>query len=453
MVDAKVQDLAGLSRDVARAAAALARWQTTLADAPELAADDDPFAGVRHVSGKSTRDELGALAPSAAELALRDGLRRWVTAFVGVRIGLPDEVAIAREALVERGHFEGEPPRLARFADVWRAIPQAQTAAEVDLWLRAAAEAAPPVAAAIRKRSERRAEVARRLDLPHSWGLWVDTPPGAMQAAAWGVLDATEDLARTVRRETVGRDVSAAAILHAAVARDAGEGWPARPTTHWFEDAFGEGPKELPIRMPALPRPLGASSFARALEMFGFATRLAMAPTAMPFALSHDPASVSAHRFGLVFGALAANVEFQVRVLRLGRRSALAQARTLARVALLEARTEAARVLLGDDAAFAPADLFDEIGARLFEKPLPRRLRGAWPAPRRDAPARFIALLQALGMTNALRNRFDVDWFRNPRAWSHLRESTSGPAFEPIDETSLEPAARALGRTFSEAFG
>jgi hypothetical protein len=241
--------------------------------------------------------------------------------------------------------------------------------------------------------------------------------------AAHRWLDQSDDHARALRRgeESQGGAADAASVLHAAVARSAGDGWPARLTARWFDDVFGPGPRGLPIRIAALPRTLGASSFARGLVAFGRAVRDAATPRSLPFAVARDPWHAEEHRLGHAFGALAADPEFYVRSLGTGRRTAAAQARTVAATALLESRLQAARVLLGDDAAFAPADAFDELTARVFGAQLDRRLRGAWPASRDDDPERFTALFAAQALRETLRDRFDVDWFRNPRAWEYLR--------------------------------
>jgi hypothetical protein len=464
MADVAVEDLLALNREVARAARALDRWRADVAAEAAHAVDAaqaadaasepiDPFQGVRRASAKSTWDALGALNASALDAPLRDALRRWVAALLLARIGLSDESARARAAAARSVRLEGDAPREESWATLWRSVVSARTADEARRWLAAGAPAAEALAAPARERAARRAEASRRLGHEHPWTAVAGVAPAAVRSAAMRLLDATEDVGRHALREALGREADAGSAIHLAVAREAGHGWPAHLTKRWLEDVMGSAAARLSLRLPALPPPLGAASFARALRVFGRAARLGVAPAAGPFALAREPAFVAAHRWGAVFGALPAEPDFQTRVLGLSRRLSSAQARVLARTALLEARFEAARTLLSDDAAFAAADAFDELGARVFGAPLDRRYRGAWPAARDDDPAPLLGLLGALAQREELRERFDVDWFRNPRAWAHLRADAARPAFEPLDEKSLPDRAAALGRAFEQALG
>jgi hypothetical protein len=460
MADADVQDLFALDREASRGWAALERWRQALAHDPEAFADEQPLESVRRVTGKSTWDALGALAPSAVDVPLRDGLRRWVYALMQARIGREEDVAWARAASDARGRYEGERARLVSWRDAWSGVATSRTSTEAGLWLEAAAEAAAPLAAIVRSRAERRVEVARRLGLEHPWSPYIGLPPAAIRRLALQVLDATDELSRAVWREELGADVGAAVVLHAAMGRRASHGWPSRITGHWIEDTVAPGGRGVRVELPAFPAAVGAASFSRALRAFGFAVRSSAdsagsARTAL-FSLAREPAFVAAHRLGWVFGALPADADWQQRTLGVGRRTALAQARVLARTALLEARLQAARVLLGDDAVPVTRDLFDEVAVRLFGAPLDARLCGAWPAPREDEPARLLALLQARPLSADLRDRFDADWYRNPRAWAELRALASVPAHESIDPSSLaalESGAQALARALEEALG
>jgi hypothetical protein len=475
MGDAGVHDLAALDRDVARGWSALGRWRRALASDPDAHADETPLEAVRNVAGKSTWDALGATAtattattttttdprsaPARAaptmvsmDASLRDGLRRWVYALLQARLGRDGEVAWARAASDARTPFEGDPPRLVGWREAWRGVVAARGVGEARLWLEAAADAGPRLAAVDAERARTRVEAARRLGFAHPWDALAPAPRDALRPAAARLLDATEDLARDLRRRRFATDARAADVMHDAVAREAGAGWPARLTARWLHELFGAGVRGLRIDLPPLPATLGAASFARALGAFGHAFAVAAASDSpAPFAITHEPWDVRAHRAGYVFASLAADPELYVRALGVGRGAAQAQARALAWVALLEARLGAARLLLGDDAAPAPADLFEELGARLYGAPLDRRLRGAWPRARDDEPARFAALVQTRAAVDDLRERFDVDWFRNPRAWTELRAAHAGPARETTDGEALLAAAAALARGLQEA--
>jgi hypothetical protein len=452
MADLGVQDLFGLSRDVAAAAAALARWRSGLAVDPEGQAAVDPFEGLRRMAAKSTWDRLGELSASAADEPLRAGLRRWVLSFVQARIAGVDDLALARESARPLGHFEGERPRRVSWREAWRGVVVASSPAEARLWLAAAADAGPSLAPIARLRAARRLEVARRMGLAHPWEEVVPLGLSPLRASAARVLDRTDDLSRAVFRESLGGEDGAAAILHAVVAREAGDGWPAHLTPRWFEETFRGAAPRLALELPALPPALGASSFARALCSFGFAVRVASVRASTPFAIARDPAFLGAHRLGLVFGALVTDPQFHVRALGVGRRVASGQARLLARTALFEVRLSAARILLGDGVP-SGRDAFDEIGARLFGAPLDPRLHGAWPAAREDEPARWVAVVQAPALRREVCERFDTDWFRNPRAWAHLRSQGAALAHEAVDEASVEPGVDALVRGFENALG
>jgi hypothetical protein len=446
-------DLLGLDRDVARAARSLERWRSEGAARPDDDEPVDPFEGVRHVASKSTWDALAAAAPSALDVPLRDALKRWVAAFLLARLNLGDEITLARASAEPVVAFDGDPPRLETWHGLWRAIAASRTAAEARRWLQAGAGATAPLAEVNRRRAARRVEAARRLGAEHPWSLATGVSAGAVRAAASRLLDATEDIARASRREALGGSSDAAAVIHLAVGRDAGDGWPAHLTPRWVDEAVGAAASGLKVALPPLPPALGAASFARALRLFGRRLRLASSPASLPFGLRREPAFVAARRSGDVFGALVAEQEFHARVLHLAHRRAAAQARVLARTALVEARLEAARTILADDARFAPADTFDELTTRAFGAPLDLRYAAAWPSPRDDDPAAFLGLVGAQALRQTLRERFDVDWFRNPRAWAHLRASSAAPAFEPTDEAALLAGAEALGRAFEQALG
>jgi hypothetical protein len=450
-----VDDLAALDGDVARAHAALERWRAAMARDPTAHRDEDPLAPFRSVAGKTTYDALCALQPAATEVPLRDALVRWVGALTQARVARPIEVELARAANDEVARLRLEPPRVVSWREAWRGLLRSGSRLEADAWLGAAEERAPTIARIGRERAERRVEVARRLGIHHPAALATRVPRSALSSAAASFLDSSDDLSAAVlgeaRTDRAAHPSPADAIL-VALAKDAREGWPARLSPRWIEELFGALARGAKLELPALPPPLGAASFARALGTFGWAFRLAGCAPGMPFALALDPEPTDAHRFRLVFSALATSTAFQRRSLGTGARAAAAQARSLARTALFAARYAAARFLLTDDVRPASGALFEELTTRLFTAPLPPAFAGAWPRAQDDDTARTLALFTALPLANALVERFDSDWFRNPRAFDYLRALASAPAYD--DRAELDAgSSRALAKAFEEALG
>jgi len=451
--DAHVTDLFSLDREVARGAAGLARWRRELARDAEVAGEEAPLEVVRRVTGKATYDALGLLAPSLADVSLRDALRQWVVALLLARVLHDEDVELAKARGDARGRFAGEPPALVSFQQACRSVASGRTVAEVRLWLAAAAECGPALAEIARRRADKRLEAVRRLGLAHPWETVVPAKHAALRSAAERLLDATQDLSDAVLAPLLRDGQGPAAVLHAAVGREAGEGWPSRLGERWLHERFGAMLQGLRPVLPVLPEALGASSFARALGAMGFAVRDACVGKATPFVLGRDPGSRASHRLGAVFASLAGDVEWQTRALGLGRRVAGAQARVLVRTALVHLRLSAARLLLGDEAGFAPRDRYDELGVRVLGAKLDARLLGAWPAARDDEAARFVAMLEAHALAATLRDRFDVDWVRNPKAWAHLRAVSSLASREPVEAPSLDAAVTSLARALETVVG
>ena len=448
MGDAALHDLRDVSRDVARVVDRWVRWRAALAHAPESAADEDPFSSARYVSGKATYDALAARATSTSELPLRDGLRRWVYALMQARITRDLDVERARATVAANGRFEGKAPRLVSFRESIRGLVEARSEEEASLWLRAAEAAAPKLASIGRERARRIVEVSHRAGRDESLDVAIDVQHAAMRSAARALLAQTDDIASSSRRG------SPCTTILDAVARDAPDGWPARLTGNWLEELFGGLATGLTVRLPKLPHVLGASSFARALYAFGHSLRVAANERGVPFAVAHEAQFIAAHQHGYVIAALTADAEFQRVALHTARHVAMAQARVLARTALLEVRLQAARWLLADARDYASKGAFEELSARIFGQPLAEALAGAWPSPRDDESARLVGLLTSAPFARELVERFDVDWYRNPRAAVELRlraAMTTGAA--PASAEELLAGAAALARAFEDALG
>lgn len=459
-------DLFALDRDVRRASERVTRFAEMLRtkEGREAARSFDPFAGLRHTAGQTTYRSLEAAKPSILDLPLRAGLLRWVYELLQARIGqeLTVDDADAAHTIDERiarpsmARANDDPAVFTTYAEACVGILSAPDPSRASIALDRAGELASRVAAPRKERRERRFEVARRLGLSHPSGLVTPTPRGTLVAMARSLLDRTEAIAAEILKDARRKQEvpwTAASAMHLALARHAGEGWPAHLGSRWLSDVFGAlSVRPLDLRLvPKLAAPLGASSFLRAAAAWGFAVRTAGAPRSLPFALARDPYPISAHRFGFAFAAALVEPTFQRKTLGLPARLAASQCRALGTTMLLSARTLAMRFLLGDE--HTDPGTFEELGVRVFGAPLPPSMRDAWPEPRIDEEARFVALLTADAFVRDLRSRFDEDWFRNPRAGVHLASIASGPAFleETLDASSDVVAP--LARSFEEGLG
>lgn len=441
-----------LDARVRAAARVLERWRRSLRGDPDGAAEG-VLEAYRDVAVRGT---YGALVESSSpgDAQLREGLAEWVHALLQARVGAEYERAVALAAAERSVPSPVEPTGLASYRDAWRGLLTAPSRDMAVRW-RAVLEArGPAIAAAVRVHSERAHEIALRLGRSSAWAL-PEIAPNGVVAAAVVLLAGTEELARATLKEALARGGEAGGaqlvdVPRLALATDARDGWPAQLRVRWLEELFSPLVRGLSLELPPLPEALGAASFARALGSFGAAFRRA-ASAQLPFAVGQSPAFVDAHTFGYAFASLTTSDTWARSVLGTSRAVARDQARALARSALLEARLAAVRVLCDRSATGHPAAEFAELAERFFGAPVPRELAGAWPLPCFDDAARFVGLLRSVAMTAELVERFDADWFRNPRALTELRSRASSPARVPIGD--LADAARVLAARFEQELG
>ncbi|MBX3210681.1 MAG: hypothetical protein KF850_01465 [Labilithrix sp.] len=475
-------DPSAVDRRVADAARAVERGRAELAtrEGREEARARDVFGPLRDVAGQSMFAALRALEPGPLHAPHRDALLRWVHELLQVRVawelGLDEADALhapdpalasprARDRALasDRGPVLDEGPA-ATFDEARRALIEAPSANAADVALGRLAELAAPVAAVRKELRARRFEAARRLGLDHPWALATDRGASDLEALARAVLDATEPLARELHKDARRRGApvragtpagSAAAFVADGFARDAEEGWPARLGARWLEDVFRELAPRAP-RVAKLPTARGGASFLRAAHQWGFALRLGAVARSLPFALARDPYPVEAFVVGGALAAAVAGRPFAKRKLGLPARGADAHARALARVLFATLRTSAATLLAGVRDPVREDEL-EELTARLFGAPLPRDLAAAWAlggfagSARVDAPARFVAAVRTHGVARGLVDRFDEDWFDNPRAGAHLASIGAGPPWQG-DVPDAE-VTRDIARSFEEALG
>jgi hypothetical protein len=449
------RSLQAMDRDVGRADAAWASWSVRLGTKATDAQDEDPLAPWRHVAGARAYESLSALAPSAADEPWRSGLARWVYELTQRRVSQDLRVGWMVAADDPSAHLHVDRPSSISYRQAWKRAVTENEPKVVAACLDAAAERGDALRSFARREAERRVEVASRLGLAHPYALATTMPHKALRGLALEILEATADLASDSRRRNKRGSSAPDAVdaLIAAKVPDAREGWPPRLTVRWLEELFGELGKGLPLRV-AVPSAVGASSFARALGAFGQAFRGAGPSPSLPFVLARDPFPVDAHRFGLVFAALPASEAFQRRCLGNVTRVAQSQARLLAEGVLFAVRAIAVRAVLVDEMEPAAPDFFEHVTASLFGAPLPRGLAGAWPRAAFDEWTRVLALVTAAPLAEELVDRFDEDWFLNPRAVPYLRARASAPARDPADmEAPPKAAVRHLAARLEQALG
>ena len=449
----EIEDRVAVDRAICAARTQLDRWRRASWLDPSSAAHRNPWPAHRAIAGKTTYDALAKLDASAHEKPLIAAFRAQVMQLTIARVSFEVDLELARAANEPTGVVRLEAARQVSWRGAIEGILTAPSG-HAGAYLAALALCAPRVASAAHARSERRQEAAKRLGEPDVDARFV---PGARfaRAGARALLDATEDLtADVVRRELSKSDglhdrPRPEAVVGVALARAAASGWPSRMRARWLEELFGAHLHGLSLDIE-LPRFVaGASSFARALEAFGFAFGRSVARSSSFFSLADDPYASSAHATGALFGSLAHSGVFQRRGLGLGAPDAEKNRRSLAFSALFEARVRAARILLSS--AAASRALFEEVTFRVFRSPLDADLLGAWPIAQDDELARFVAALRAPLLVRSFVERFDEDWFKNPRAFESLRHATFHvDAFE--SDADAEAAATENARQCARAF-
>ena len=401
----------------------------TAALTPPLEIDWEDY---RHVSGRTALQELAEESPSA----LRDARMAWVTWLTATRISQP-----AVRGLFEARAREKTPVHLRREVEmtepeIVRALVAAQSPGEARSLYEAWPEVAGRLAGDERRVRDVRREAFHRLGIDDVSQRLLGLPERDVTTAAERFLSSSRDLLRAC----VPDEPEWPLALDVRLARAATEGWPAHLT--WRTAAELLPGLTLARNLPEPPRALGGASFARALATLGATFRRACEERSVPFVLREPPLFVDAHRTGQLFAALAQEPAFHARILGLMPGRAKDQAHILRVALFLGARTLALRVALASPGADVEA-----LSALALGAPLPRGLRDVFPRVQEDDAAELVALLTMLGRYDALRAREGDDWFRNPKAFSTLRDMVQ----EPIKVDKLDPAP--LVRRFEEQLG
>jgi hypothetical protein len=420
-----------LDREVRVGAERWRRWRRALRRG---AVSERPF-GDSTRFGKTLFDEVRELPDG---FPVRAGLVRWVVRLAEQRIDAP---WLAREASLLRAerHPVREPVE-GRFTlqEITRAALVGKDAAA---WHRARIRALPALAAHRKQLWQRRQEIAERLGLASPDELELPHPALYGEAEAW--LAATDDPVR----QFVDRGM--AAFVESALARPAGDGWPARMGADTFVDLLGQRDwfRSVALEPGPLPARLAPMSFPRALARVGAAWHVALAPSDQPFVLAQDPYGPWVWRSGALWALLACQPAFLRRQLGLAPHRAVEHERCLALGVLQSTRLLAVRCLTRSAALRGGATFTDRAGALLFrwlgEELEPDLLLGLTRL-RIDDAQRLAGWFLAARRLRELVERYDEDWFRSPRAVEELREEARLLRSTPADGDALAAGRQEL---------
>ena len=465
-------DLFSLDRKIALAARALDGWRGDLAVDPRFD-DDDPIGQWKELASKTTIEAIAksTLAPismtppmllSSGEVAaealsatldplatLRPAAASWCAHLLiarGLREATAARAAAARDDLDSDSY--GRPTSLRAML---RALARPRQAGGVPEGRAAAAieDLAPQLLDSIVDEESRRRESADGLGVLGKCCRDVDA--GAVECAE-ALLTQTDDeaadlLAHGLRM--IGREKKGATwidVLAVRRAADVAEGWPNALTARWLAE-LSRGTElfaglQLDVRVDAgrlgpradhaclrLTPPTGAWTFARGLYAVGVALRIHGRDAKAPYASHTVPHDRRPFVVGEAFLALASTAVFHARARGVARIKAEASARRLETTRLLERRHLALRVCLG--AALAEnrrtfLERFEALAPRAIGAETPRALATLLGAPGPTGPADDAARLQAIDegalLAKELVDRFDVDWWRNPKAAGWIRD-------------------------------
>jgi hypothetical protein len=433
-------DLFGLDRDVRRAAAQERAWLRRLRADAASASAEPWFEPVRHVTTRTTFEAISGLP---AGDPFREPLRRWIYRLALTRIAQP-AMAFAAGARQERQPNLPLPdPGEHSPRDLVHRVLAEREPRRRALWLEGLEGLAPPVASAERELREAQIEIGARLGVGDGSVFW-PCEPGTLRQAASELLERTEDLASSFFAPQ--KDWSG--LVGSLVARDVPGVWPGGSLLRWMVEMFRATPllEGITLDLGPLPQVLGAASLARAFARFGAAYGRSAPATGPTFVHAHDPFELGPLRRGALFAALFAEPAFLRQKIELSPKAARGAAFDLGRTLLASLRLDAARTLA--DLPLLRASEAQERIQEAVKVNVPLGLFGVMPRPVARAPFTFLAALLARADAEVLRDRFDHDWFRNPEALRHLRQTDAAP-FEPkLPADALAGAAARVAAWF-----
>jgi hypothetical protein len=370
---------------------------------------------------------------------LRSQLLRWTYFLLDARVHVPWESAEA-DLVYRRSHYVKE-PRDGSFslAELTGLALDGRSGAP-SLWWRQRARFEGELSDHRKQLFLRREEVAERAQFGDIGAFFNPLKDGARPTdLAEHVLKQTRDAAESQW------DSGFSAFVEAAQAKEASEGWPARLAPDSLRELFGQSVlfRGVSVALPSLPERRNPMSFVRAAALLGTDLSRRLAPRDLPFVIAHDPHDLPGRRFGDLLALWAMSGPFFRRRLKLSPSQTHEALRSMRRAQVCHVRLLALKVLVRDLARSSA--LTEKWGALTFafcrEELPPTAALARFEVPD-DSAACLVAHLSALGAAQQLMDRYDEDWYENPRAQEELRDEARRPAFSQISlaecETGLE---------------
>lgn len=403
---------------------------------PAAATMLDPYA--RH-AWVSRRDTLEALREREHDLGPRI-LASWVHAFLFGRMLQDPEIAELSAREVPSLEVELPVPERISFREATRRLVTTRDRPVRDQVARALVKNAPSLAAETRELWSRRGEIASRLGLPFDGPIPLFTQGpndlSVLEELARFTLRETHDLTSSLLHE-VGPSWSDVIAIGAGLEADVG--WPRQISTSVLREWFGgeSGWLQLPPTMGALPRLLNGASFTRLLARFGARWADAAAPRSVPIALGSFPSARPRAWIGNLTAALLVDRVFLSKNVRFSRGEIERTRRSQSLITLFATRLSAARCLVRAAALSGDARALrqraTDVMCEALQRDVPAELASVLPRLTTNDLTRFISIGPAARLRRELRDAFDEDWFRNPRAVLELRDRLSRPA-EPSED-------------------
>ena len=466
-------DLFSLDRKLALAARALDSWRGALA-VDDSRDREDPLAGWPELASKTTIEAIAKSGISAVNLTptfllpdgevvrpvatadldplleIRGALVSWC-AHLHIARGLRD--ATAARAAAARDELDAESfGKKASLRGMLRAlarprqaggIPEPRAAASIE-------DLSPQLLDFIVDEEHRRREAAD-MHGPHARCCFTPDEKAASDAEhylAETADEAKEGLAlgmRSCQRSGAKKPPTWVDVLAVRRAADVADGWPTALSGRWFAE-LARGTElvsgfDVDVRVDAgrlqpradhaglhLAPPTGAWTFARALYALGAALRIHGRDAKAPFASHTLPHDRRPWVLGEAFFALPSAIAFHARARGVARAKADLAARRLATTRLLERRHLALRVRLSVELARNKrsfVEAFEALAPDVVgecDQDMAAFLGAPGPTGPADDVARFRAFEEGDALGKQITNRFDDDWWRNPKAASWIRD-------------------------------